>query len=257
MSDVLHLVKIPLRPEKLMSVARQRSLPVREVDEGYLCHCLLRELWQERAPTPFVLRGRGRTIDAWGYSATDAPELARHAREFGDPSLIAVLESVDAIASRAMPRFEVGRRLGFLVRACPVVRLASAANGHKAGVEIDAFLARCFVSGKNVAVSREKVYREWLAARMDAVQRTGVTLQRVRVAAISRERLLRRTQGRERVAKRLERPDVRFEGDFVVADSDLFQRWLAQGVGRHRAFGFGAVILAPPGTVHSGGDARC
>lgn len=257
MSDVLHLVKIPLRAERLMSIARQRGLPVREVDEGYACHCVLRGLWQERAPAPFVLRGRGRTLDVWGYSATDATELVRHARAFGDPSLISLVSNLDAIASKPMPHFEVGRRLGFLLRACPVVRLATASNGHGAGVEVDAFLARCFAAGKDVAMSREEVYGDWVAARINAVQRTGVRLERVRVAAVSRERLVRRTQGRERVARRLERPDVRFEGDLIVADGERFHKWLGRGVGRHRAFGFGALILVPPGTVHSGSGAGC
>lgn len=256
-SDVLHLVKIPLRAERLMSIARQRGLPMREVDEGYLCHCILRELWQEQAPTPFVLRGRSRTLDAWGYSSADATELVRHARAFGDPSLITVVGSLDAIASKPMPPFEVGRRVGFLLRACPVVRLATASNGHEAGAEVDAFLARCFAVGEDVAVSREEVYRDWVAARINTVEKTGVTLARVRVAAISRERLVRRAQGPNRVARRLERPDVRFEGNLVVADGERFQKWLAHGVGRHRAFGFGAVILVPPGTVHSGSTDRC
>jgi CRISPR system Cascade subunit CasE len=249
--ESLHLVKIPLRPEKLMTIARSRALPLRDLDDGYLCHCVMRELWQERAPTPFVIRGSGRTLDVWGYSESDAEALVEHARAFGDPLLLAAITDLDAVASKGMPRFKAGRRLGFLLRACPVVRLAQATNGHMAGAEIDAFLAQCFAAGKDVAVSREQVYREWIAARVNRPITTGATLDGVRVAAISRERLVRRTQGNERKAMRLERPDVRFEGEVVVVDGGRFHEWLAHGVGRHRAFGFGALMLVPPGTVHA------
>lgn len=251
MPDALYLVKVPLHAEKLVALARRRGLSLRDLDDGYLTHCIMRELWQERAPTPFVLRGSGRVLDAWGYSRADAAALIEHARAFGDPSLVAGIAGLEAVASKAMPRFEEGRRLGFLLRACPVVRLASAKNGHSAGAEVDAFLARCFAAGEQTEVSREEVYRDWLTRKLGQQARTGVTVERVRVAGMSRERLVRRTQGEERTASRLERPDVRLEGDLIVADGERFLACLAHGVGRHRAFGFGALILVPPGTSYS------
>lgn len=244
MGELIHLVKVPLRPDKLVRAARARQLPLRDVDEGYLCHCILRELWQAMAPTPFVLSERGRVVELWGYSAADAERLVDHARAFGDPSVLSVIHVLDGIASKPMPRFRAGRRLGFLLRACPIVRLAQARNGHAAGAEVDVFLARCFAAGDE-PVSRDVVYRDWLAAQINR-DITGVTLKGARVVALSRRRLFRRTQGTERRGGRLERPDVRFEGELVVADGDRFNAWLAHGVGRHRAFGFGAVILAPP-----------
>jgi CRISPR system Cascade subunit CasE len=250
MGESLHLVKIPLRSDKLMTIARSRGLPLRDIDDGYLCHCIVRELWQERAPVPFVLRPSGRTVDLWGYSNCDAGVLADHARAFGDPALVSAITDLDGVASRTMPQFQPGRRLGFLLRACPVVRLAAAKNGHAAGAEVDAFLAQCFAASKDVSISREQVYREWIAARINRPDTTGVTLGLVRIAAMSRERLVRRTQGSERQVRRLERPDVRFEGDVVIVDGERFHHWLAHGVGRHRAFGFGALILVPPGTGH-------
>lgn len=251
MPESLHLVKVPLRPDKFMAVARRRGLPVRDLDNGYLCHCMLRELWQDRAPVPFVVRGRGRTLDIWGYSRVDAAHLIDHARAFGDPSLLAAIPDIEMVVSKPMPRFETGRRLGFLLRACPIVRLTGGTNGHRAGAEVDAFLARCFAAGKEAVVSREDVYRDWLTAKLDQAATTGVTVGKVRIAAISRERLVRRTQGDERRASRIERPDVRFEGDLSVVDGERFNEWLAHGVGRHRAFGFGALILVPPGTTHT------
>lgn len=248
MPEPIHLVKVPLRADRLVAVARSRGLPVREVDEGYLAHVVMRELWQKKSPAPFVLRGRGRVLNAWGYSRLDAAALADHAAAFGDPSLLGVMESLDAIASKAMPSFEHGRRLGFVVRACPVVRLAGARNGHRSGAEVDAFLARCFAAGREAAVSREDVYREWLARTMSRPAVTGVRVLRVGVAAMSRGRLVRRTHQQARETRRLERPDVRFEGDMVVEEGERLLGYLGHGVGRHRAFGFGALMLTPPGS---------
>lgn len=251
MPETLHLVKIPLRADQIAAIARRRGLPLGDLDDGYLSHCILRELWQDRAPTPFVLRGRGRVLDVWGYSRVGAAALIDHARAYGDPSLLAAIADLDAVASKPMPRLEKGRRIGFLVRACPVVRLAAARNGHRAGAEIDAFLARCFAAGKEVAVSREQVYRDWLISRLGDQATTGAVVECVRIAGMSRERLVRRSQGEQRIASRLERPDVRFEGDLVVADGDRFLTCLGRGVGRHRAFGFGALIVVPPGTSYA------
>ena len=247
MPDFVHLIKVPLRPERLAALAKARRLPVRDLDDGYLCHCLLRELWQEMAPAPFVIRSRGRTLDVWGYSSVSAGQLVDNARAFGDPSLLMAIADLDLVASKPVPQFEPGRRVGFSLRACPVVRLAKSRNGHRAGAEIDAFLARCFAAGSETMVSREDVYRDWLTAKLD-LPATGVTVGGVHVVGVSREHLVRRTQGSERQANRLERPEVWFEGDLVVTDGAKFVQHLAHGVGRHRAFGFGALMLMPPGT---------
>ncbi|MGC4121408.1 MAG: type I-E CRISPR-associated protein Cas6/Cse3/CasE [Myxococcales bacterium] len=250
MADTLHLIKVPLRADKLAEVARRRQIPLRDLDDGYLAHCILKELWQDKAPGPFVLRGSGRHVDVWGYSHADAAALAAHARSFGDPSLLGVIDDLGAIASKAMPVFESGQRIGFHLRSCPVVRLAKGAGGHRAGAEVDAFLARCFKVGKEVAVSREEVYREWLLARLGGPEESGVQVERVGVAAFARECLTRRTHAEEREAKRLERPDVRFDGDLVVADGARLAKLIERGVGRHRAFGFGALVVVAPGTPY-------
>ncbi len=245
----LHLVKIPLRMDRLVAEARTRGIPHRDLDDGYLAHCVLRELWQEQAPAPFVLRGRGRWVDAWGYGRADRSMLITHARRFGDPSLLAVVDDVDAVDTREMPEFKVGRRLGFSVRACPVVRLSQAKGHHRAGAEIDAFLAQCLETDRATVVSREAVYRDWLNRRLERTALTGVNVDRVAVSGVSREFLVRRTHGDHRVARRIERPDVRFEGELTVVNGSTLLDYLGHGVGRHRAFGFGALFLVPPGTA--------
>jgi CRISPR system Cascade subunit CasE len=257
MPERLHLVKVPLRAEKLIAVARGRGLPVREIDEGYLAHVVMRELWQDKAPSPFVVRGGGRDLEVWGYSRSDATTLIDHAAAFGDPSLLEAVGELHAVASKSMPLFVRGRQLGFVLRACPIVRLAGAKNGHRAGAEVDAFLARCFAAGKGTAVSREEVYREWLVKTMSRPAVTGVSVTRAGVAGLSREPLVRQTHEQTRSAHRLERPDVRFEGEMVVEDGDRLLTYLGHGVGRHRAFGFGALMLTPPGTGLPLAQGRC
>ncbi|MGI8498963.1 MAG: type I-E CRISPR-associated protein Cas6/Cse3/CasE [Gemmatimonadaceae bacterium] len=247
----LHLVKVPLRADRLVSLAKRRHIPIRDLDDGYLTHCLLTELWQATAPAPFVLRGAGRTLDVWGYSQSSAPELIDHARAFGDPAILDTLDGVETISSKAMPRFERGRRVGFLARVCPVARLSKSTNGHRAGAEVDVFLSKAFVAGSTASLAREAIYREWFTSKLSDPASTGVLVERVRVAAIARTRLVRRTQGDAREARPLERPDVRVEGDLVIDDGNAFLRFLAHGIGRHRAFGFGALIVVPPGTSHA------
>lgn len=246
----LHLVRVPLRVEKLMAIARRRGIALRDLDDGYLVHCVLRELWQEHAPVPFVLRGRGRVIDAWGYSTADAAALTEHARAFGDPALVEAIAGPGEIASKEMPNLPAGRRVGFLLRACPIVRLAKAHGGHRAGAEVDAFLARCFQVGSEEAVSRDEVYRAWLKTRLENPEKSGVRVERIALAGFARERLVRRTQGESRQARRLERADARFEGELTVVDGGRFLDLLAHGVGRHRGFGFGALLVVAPGTPY-------
>lgn len=245
----LHLLKVPLRADRLAAIAQRRGISLRTLDDGYLAHCLLTELWQSAAPRPFVLRGNGRTLDVWGYSESDAAALKDHARLFGDPATIEALGGLEEIASRAVPTVAPGRKVGFLLRACPIARLANSANGNHHGAEVDVFLAKSFSARSGDGPSREDTYRQWLMDHLNRAS-SGVRSANLRVAAFARTRLVRRTQGAERRAMTLERPDVRFEGDFVVEEGAVFRNFLARGVGRHKAFGFGALILVPPGTSY-------
>jgi CRISPR system Cascade subunit CasE len=245
--EKVHLVKVPLRADRVAAIARRRQVPVRDLDADYLAHCLLRELWQDAAPAPFLLKGNGRVIDVLGYSRAGRDALIDRARTFGDPAVLDAIDDLDAVAVKEMPRLETGRRVGFRVRACPVVRLAKGRCDHRAGAEIDAFLARCFELGPSQKVDRQEVYRAWLAKRFENQEVTGVELVDTRIIGIARERFIRRTQGEQREARRIERPDVTFGGEVIVTNGETLLRFLAHGLGRHRAFGFGAIMLVPPG----------
>ena len=250
----LYLVKVPFRLDGLVRIARQRGLPTRQLDEGYLAHAILRELWQEAAPAPFDLRSNGRRTDAWGYSDQNAEQLRQHAADFGDPSLLDAIESgIESIVSKPVPKFPAGKSVGFQVRLCPITRLANGRGGRR-GREVDAYLARCWSRETDTEVSREQVYMEWLAERLTQ-ERSGARISRLSVESYTSERLVRRTQpGPDggRTAHTLERPDVRMTGEVVVADAERFRATLRRGIGRHRAFGFGMLLLVPPSNVTAG-----
>jgi CRISPR system Cascade subunit CasE len=101
--------------------------------------------------------------------------------------------------------------------------------------------------------AREAVYRDWLAARIgDAASLTVARLVSQCDAALWRKGepkagpaalmygSLRRRHGRRSVIGRRE---AVFEGTLQVTDATGFAMLLARGVGRHRAFGFGMLLL--------------
>jgi len=71
----------------------------------------------------------------------------------------------------------------------------------------------------------------------------GSKLVDVKIASFQRERLSRRTHETDRRAHSVERPDVAFEGTLEVTDANAFDALLRRGIGRHRAFGFGMLLL--------------
>ncbi len=71
-------------------------------------------------------------------------------------------------------------------------------------------------------------------------------VEAVSVEAFHLSRVYRRAQGGARKGHTLQRPDVVYRGTVQVTDPDAFHAWLRRGVGRHRSFGFGMVLLERP-----------
>jgi CRISPR system Cascade subunit CasE len=240
----LYLVRLELDAARLFQ--RVRGLPPRQLDTGYLVHGHLAGLFGELGPRPFrILEGRGRRVQVWGYAACGRQALLDHAQAYADPLVFASCDW-DRFETKPVPagRWLPGRRAGFEVRICPVVRTSrEGAHGRKPR-EVDLFLSRSWAAGSpDISVDREGVYRDWLAERL---AQGGAKLLEARMQRFRRVRLLRRKQDAERTATILERPDATFEGTLEVTDGAAFAALLARGVGRHRAFGFGMLLLRPP-----------
>ena len=236
-----HLVKIQIDSRRLFQRA-PKSLDVGGADLGYAVHCLLAATFGAEAPGPFAVTGiQGRRTTVLGVSGSDATTLARDASTFADPE---DHQSIDweSFASKPLPvEWPAKTRYRFSVRAVPVRRVGKTSTRVKGGAEVDAFLTACWEAGDDVAVDRETAYRAWLTEQLG---RDGAaTLVSCRVASFKLERMVRRTTGEKRCGRRVVRPDVTFEGVLEVANPQSFTALLRRGLGRHRAFGYGLLLL--------------
>jgi CRISPR system Cascade subunit CasE len=237
----LHMLQMQPNVAAAMRWAGAQGLLAGKADDlGYVWHALLAAAFGPLAPKPFALvEHRHRPPALLGYGGHDAAALREQAALFALPDAAASL-GVDGLASKAMPeRFREGQRLGFSIRVRPVVR-TDRGNDRSAVRERDAYLHAIDGRPAEAWPNRGTVYQEWLAAHL---LRGGVTLEVLSLEAVRRADVLRR--GRDRELRSSNGPDVTGLGVLQVNDPTLFAALLARGVGRHRAFGFGMLLLRP------------
>jgi CRISPR system Cascade subunit CasE len=233
-----------------MAIAKRRGLPLGVTDSGYLAHVLMGEAFGTMAPSPFALRDRsGKHLSVLGYSRHSAAQLMEQASACAEPVIFNSL-NWSACVSKPMPNmWQEGQNYFFEVRACPVVRMAKSSPKCRKGAEVDSFLQRCWeVDDPARPVNREEVYRDWLAGQFD--RQGAAKLKKFALVGFRRNKLLRRSHDQNRMSKTVERPDALIKGTLEVRDGLLFSDLLARGVGRHRAFGFGMLLLKPSGKLN-------
>lgn len=247
----LHLVRLVLDRRALARLAANHRLS-QAVDEGYLLHAGLAQLFAtsvERAEVPLhnfaVDDTRAESVPQPGslfvlaYAATNDAGLQA---QMG-PSRLSMLQHC---VSTEMPEFERGQRLGFRTRVCPIVRtripgdrpLGTDRHGKAKAREMDAFVHATLGVPRETRVVREDVYADWLRAQV--ATRGGAEIEDVRLSAFQREGM------RRRKSPAMERPNALMEGTLTVTDPAAFRALLARGIGRHRAFGFGMLLVRPP-----------
>lgn len=82
---------------------------------------------------------------------------------------------------------------------------------------------------------RDQVYAQWLAERFS----NAAYIENVTMTSFERSRVLRGE-------RKSEGPDVTFQGELTVRESGRFGQILRSGIGRHKAYGYGMLLLRPP-----------
>ncbi len=240
MSEALHMIRIGYSTEKLFRSIRDPDLFRSSLDLGYLVHCHFAEQFGTAAPAPFFIDEKQDRVDVLGYSGHSAEELVRESRNrrAGTDGT-----SWQALVSKPMPAAARLRdTYAYRVRICPVIRKLREGPVYGRGAEIDAFLAASEMAGADLPVDREAVYRDWMTSRFQG----AAELLSAGLVSFRRSRLVRFDASRKK--RTLDRPDATVEGVLRVKDPDRFAALLRQGIGRHRAFGFGMVLLRSSGS---------
>jgi CRISPR system Cascade subunit CasE len=104
---------------------------------------------------------------------------------------------------------------------------------------MDAFVHATLAAGSGTPIDREEVYVQWLGRELG--RGNASRLESARLTEFRREGMRRGDGGP------IERPNAVLEGRLAVQDPSGFDTLLRRGLGRHRAFGFGMLLLRPAG----------
>lgn len=249
----VHLIRARIATDELTRWAGERGWTGRRAgtfDQGRALHHLVDEMFGPAALRPFRLlvpRGRSRG-SLYAYSAFDAADLTKAAHVQGKPDHLRVLP-LERLESKPMPAdWRKGQRVGFNIRVRPIRRIGkpieTATGAIPAGSELDAFLLEAIRGHpderggmRESERNREVVYVDWLADRFGDAAKVDASASRM-------------VQFRRSVVSRgtaaIEGPDAVVHGTLTIEDGDQFVELLRRGVGRHRAYGYGMVLLSAP-----------
>ncbi|MBE0474411.1 type I-E CRISPR-associated protein Cas6/Cse3/CasE [Rhodoferax sp.] len=241
--EPLYLLHTQPDPQRLAAWAARHRLLDSQGDLGYALHALLHAAFGEHAPQPF------RYLDAeqglLAYTRLNAAELTQRAA-LADPDVSAALGlgqtlHHQGLSARKFPaQWAVGHVLGFDVRVRPIIREG------KTGRERDAFLA-AVEKAAGAELERSEVYVQWLRDLL--ARQGGAELVDARMTRYQQLGVTRKSQkgGADDVrhSRLVGGPDAVLTGQLRVTTSQAFAQLLVNGLGRHRAFGFGLLMLRP------------
>ncbi len=265
----LYLIQSKVHQPSLQAWMAHRGF----TDINHALHSLLVEnLGRGLAPNPFRYMESNRDAYAtiYGYTSHHGEELQDAMEAFADPERELIMPP-DQIQSKLMRTdFPNGALLGFEIKLRPVIRvpgdrgrtweidayhhyLNEREANHKADIKHHAWtLSTWDEDPENEGLEkprtpvlsppdeREVVYAEFLRHLLD------------RQGSCALERAVRRIYKRTMAVRQLgavpsEGPEVVYFGNMRVIDEDKVGDLLRRGIGRHRTYGYGMLLLKPPG----------
>ncbi len=219
-------------------------------DPDHGLHCLMTESMGSLAPKPFrmMISAGGKRASLFGYSSTDVDSLRQAIRTFADPRQIRAIPPGE-VDSKLMPAdWEPGQRLGFETRVRPIVRMKDRRDESRPNAcgEMDIH-SRTMYSYQHESPEgdnppqREETYLDWLAARLESAGAAELDRDRTVMKRFQMVSSVRSSGGRP-----VKGPDATFHGTLTIRDPDEFRKLLKPGIGRHRAYGYGMLLLRPP-----------
>ena len=219
----------------LVKLARW-SAEQRISDPDRALHCLMYgSFGASSVPKPFLAKVHGSGQSAagvvLGYTTLTAEELQQTARETQTVAMEAVM-APEAIRTTATPdHWETGTQFRFSVRVFPTERGRWYKGDKRSERDI-------YQPDKVGEISRAQLYCEWVAERLRQ-QGGAVPLEDTLAMTSYATRRIRR----QRTATFFTATEATISGALAVIDPEGFSRLLATGIGRHRAYGYGMILL--------------
>lgn len=202
-------------------------------DDGYIVHSLVCAAYGSKRPQPFriypdMAAGQVRLL---GYATSSADELAAERISVAEPL---VSNAFVSEVSKEMPsNWSAGSRFTFNLLVSPVV------TSRTTGKEVDAFVTD--VTGSD----RSTVYKNWLQKRLSGrADLEYFSLKSFKIVKVAR-RSTPDANGKRRLGSSFHVPSAEIDGVLTVKDPALFTELFKHSIGKHGAFGFGALMLRP------------
>src|SRR5262249_29878719 len=135
-----------------------------------------------------------------------------------------------------MPALKHGTSYRFSVRLVPTIRVTASEATRRHG-ERDAYLVAADEAGPDRALTRDDIYRDYLARKLVGAEIEGRHLDSFR--------LLRFVRPKQNGQATKTMPEASLSGVVRVSDPGALSQCLRSGVGRQRAYGYGMVRLQP------------
>ena len=209
------------------------SAEQRHSDTDRTAHCLMMETFgSENSPNPFVFKmpqNGQRMGTVLGYTRRDEQELVRAAEQEQRLVHTSVLNP-DTIRTVPVPdQWYEGQQVGFEIRIFPTKR---SSNRDPVKEEKDYFL------GAPEGMSRSDNYCGWLADRLKRQGALLPNLEDMRMTEFSIRRIRR-----NRTSPWQSGPDATIRGTATVVNPELMLPVLEEGIGRHKGYGYGMLLL--------------
>ena len=233
---MIQLLHAPIDPKEFHRWAAERNMMSKRnsFDIGAAFHALLTETFGYGTIQPFrVFSPQSGPWSLYGYVEQEPESLLQQAQATAMPEVLPVLP-LDTIRFKSMPEiFSKSQRLGFDCLVRPIVR---GKNGERDAFQHTMELATAEAADDRSTLGREEVYGAWLTEKL----KIAVTVEAIHLARFERRKVLRN-------GRMTEGPDATLHGTMRIEDPEAFRALLKNGVGRHKAYGYGMILLRPPG----------
>ena len=226
-----HLIDVRIDGRAMYSWAK--AIGLIGADQGYIVHSLICAAYGSHRMQPFRMYNdqNSSQVRLLGYCAASAAELIAERQAVAEPLVSAGFLSE---VSKELPStWKVGSTFSFNLLVSPVITISGTRK------QVDAFMRAPAGS------TRDAVYAEWLKKRFDG----KADIKQLTLKSFSLEKVARREMADENGKRPLGRtftiPRAEFEGVISVVDSDAFESLFQNSIGKHGAFGYGAVLLRP------------